>query len=173
MRRTFIATVVAVFALGCSEVPTSPLLSAAAPSFDRFTYDNPPPPFAVVDGSATTEHGTFSFTGHLFINKPGNVAWLQFQSTTTAGVSFSPNARIMSVNGDVSGVGTISIGDNTIHLNGVNSFTYQTYRTTRSVSFGGGSILRGTAGTKGLGLDDVISCTTACFDGGKPKGPGR
>lgn len=167
MRRTLIATMVAVFALACSDVPTSPLLTAGDARFEREPLpDNPPPPFALVEGSATTEYGSFSFSGHLFINKPGNVAWLQFQSTTTAGVSFSPNARIMSVNGDVSGVGTISIGDNTIHLSDIESFNYQTYRTTNAVTFGGGSITRGFA-AKEIGIGDGGECYKACYiDGG-------
>ncbi|MBA3578767.1 MAG: hypothetical protein H0W42_02170 [Gemmatimonadaceae bacterium] len=163
MRRSLITLLAAVFAMACADMPTTPLLTAADASFDRAPApDYPPPPFAVVDGSASTEHGTFSFTGHFFANKPGNVAWLQFQSTTTEGVTFSSNARIQSVNGKVSGTGTIAIGGNTIYLRDIETFTYQTYRTpSRSISFSGGSIRQGGAvGPNGGGID----CSEVCFD---------
>ncbi len=161
MRRSLIPMLFAALAVACSEVPTAPLLTASE-RFD-FTYDNPPPPFAVVHGEVSTEYGSFSYTGHFFTNKPGNIAWLQFRSTTTAGVTFSSNARIMSVNGDVSGVGTISINGNTIRLNEIDTFTYQTYRTSNSISFSGGSVRLGTAlGPKG---GEVICCDVITHDG--------
>lgn len=150
MRRLLIPMLVSVFVVSaCTDAPTAPLLSAADASFER--VGDPPPPFAVVDGSAATEYGAFSFTAHFFANKPGNVAWLQFQSTTTQGVSFSSNARIMSVNGKVSGTGTISIGGSTIYLRDIDTFTYQTYRTNKTISFSGGSIRQGGAVGPGSG----------------------
>ena len=172
MRRSFIPMLAAVFAIACADVPTTPLLTAPDASFERAPLpDNPPPPFAVLDASASTEYGDFNFVAHLFINKPGNVAWLQFHTSRTTGVTFSSNARIMSVNGDVSGVGTISIGGNTIHLSDIEEFEYATYRTTSSVSFGGGGITRGVAGKKFIGIEDGPAfCTIAitCSDkGGK------
>ena len=170
MRRSLIPMVFAAFAVACADVPTAPLLTVAE-RYEAF-YDNPPPPFAVVHGEVSTEYGSFNFVGHFFTNKPGNIAWLQFKSTTTADVSFSANARIMSVNGDVSGVGTISIGDNTIQLSDVQTFDYQSYRTDKSISFSLGGRGSGTAlGPKGIGIDDGdVACITACVDirtGGK------
>jgi hypothetical protein len=163
MRRTLIPMLAAVLAFGCADVPSAPLLAPSQASF-AFSYDHPPPPFAIVNGELTTEYGTVNFVGHFFTNKPGNIAWLQFKSTTTADASFSANARIMSVNGDVSGVGTLSIGDNTIQLSGIQTFTYQTYRSNRSISFSGGDVRLGTAlGPKGIGIDEGdVACTTAC-----------
>lgn len=152
MRRSFLSIVVASLAFACADVPSAPVLSADNASANRFLLDYPPPPFAIVNGVVSTEYGTFSFVGHFFANKPGNIAWLQFKSTSTAGVSFSANARIMSVNGDVSGVGTISIGSNTIQLSGIDTFNYQSYRSTRSISFSGGDVREGFAsGPKGGG----------------------
>ncbi len=161
MRRSLLPMLAAVFVIGCSDLPTTVLAPVDA-SFDKTPApDYPPPPFETVDGSASTEYGTFDFTAHFFANKPGNVAWLQFQSTTTEGVTFSSNARIQSVNGKVSGTGTIAIGGNTIYLRDIETFNYQTYRTTNTLSFSGGSIRQGGAvGPNGGGID----CTEACFD---------
>lgn len=159
MRRTPFLILAASAALACADTSSS-LLEPQGPSLAGFVApDYPPPPFAVVDGSASTEYGTFSFVAHLFINKPGNVAWLQFKSSATA--TFSANARIMSVNGTPSGVGTISLNGGTIQLNEIDSFVYQTYRTTGSTSFSGGKIWRGFTGKDieiGIGDGPVVIC---------------
>ena len=150
----------------CSDAPTTPLLTPTEASFGFWAGD-PPPPFAIVSGDVSTEYGDFNFVAHFFTNKPGNIAWLQFKSTTTAGVTFSANARIMSNNGVVSGVGTISIGDNTIQLSEIETFTYQTYRSSRSISFSGGDVRSGYAlGPKGG--EEVCTITTECYIGSRP-----
>ena len=168
MRRSWIATMAAVFAIGCTEVPSAPLLEPVAASFET---SEPPPPWAVASGSISTEYGEISFSAGLFINKPGNVAWLQFHTVSSVDgtATATKNARIMSLNGKVSGVGTISVGGNTIYLNEVTTFTYSTYRTTKTVSFSGGSILRGTASTGKVGGDEG-SCTSACYEDGISSG---
>lgn len=158
MRRSLIPMLFATFAVACADVPTAPLL-AAAEGYEAY-YDNPPPPFAVVYGEVSTEYGDFNFVGHFFTNKPGNIAWLQFKSTTKEGVSLSANARIMSVNDDVSGVGTISIDGNTIQLSDIDTFDYQSYRSTRSISFSGGSVNLSTA--YGPGAECTITTDKAC-----------
>ena len=167
MRRSLIPMLAAVLTFACAEAPTAPLLTAMDPSLERAPApDYPPPPFAIVSGETSTEYGTFNFVAHFFTNKPGNTAWLQFKSTTTAGVSFSANARIMSNNGVVSGIGTISIGGNTIQLNEIDTFTYQTYRANRSISFSGGDVIEGFAlGPKGG--EEFCTITTDCFLGSR------
>ena len=164
MRRSLIPMLAAVLTFACADAPTTPLLTAMDPSFERAPIpDYPPPPFAIISGDVSTEYGDFNFVAHFFANKPGNIAWLQFKSTTTAGVTFSSNARIMSVNGDVSGVGTVSIGGNTIQLSEIDTFAYQSYRFTNTVSFSGGSVRSGFAvGPKGGG-GEVCTIDTECF----------
>lgn len=149
------------FVVACADAPIAPLLQQPPiASFDE-EEDDPPPPWQRVAGSIVIGTGTVNFDANFFANKPGNVAWLQFQSSTTAGVTFSANARIMSVNGDVSGVGTISINGNPIQLNEIDTFNYESYRTNGALSFSGGGIRLGSV--KGGGIIDgdggeVICC---------------
>ena|SRR5687768_2299046 len=123
MRRTPILMLAAVFALACADTPSSPMLEPAVPSFDRAPVpDYPPPPYAIITGDVSTEHEAATYTANFFVNKPGNVAWLMFTGGT--GVTFSQGARIMSVNGNVSGFGTMTIGGSTYKLNTVSDFDF-------------------------------------------------
>lgn len=140
MRRSFIPMLAAVFAFACSDLPTATQLEPMDASFAREPggvpeVDNPPPPFAIVTGTGEVASMPYSFTAKFFANKPGNIAWLQFTSIVGESATLSSNARIMIQNGEIKGTGTIRVGGNTIDLRTVNSFNYQTYRTTGFVSF--------------------------------------
>src|SRR5687768_3361147 len=127
MRRSPFLMLAAVVALACADTPSSPLLEPQMPSFDKGgapapAPDYPPPPFAIIEGGGTTaENIAFTYIANFFVNKPGNVAWVMF---TGGSATFSNNARIVSVNGNVSGFGTMTVGGTTYQLNTVNEFGF-------------------------------------------------
>jgi len=163
MRRSLITILAAVFAMACADMPTTPLLTATDASFERAPVpDYPPPPFATVDGTAETAYGTVTFVAHFFANKPGNVAWLQFKSGSAV---FSANARIMSNNGTVSGIGTITLAGGVVDLSKVTVFNYLSYRATNALSFSGGDISSGSAWLK-RGGDEACLLRCVITDGG-------
>ena len=123
MRRTPFLMLAASFALACADSTSSPLLEPQGPTLDRVVApDYPPPPYAIIEGGGVSGEMPFTYFANFFVNKPGNVAWLMF--TGGEGVTFSRNARIMSVNGKVIGIGTLTVGGTTYKLNTVSSFTY-------------------------------------------------
>lgn len=130
MRFRYLSLAAMAFVLACADAPSAPQqFDEAASPFQQpglmsYTFDGrPPPPWAIIEGGGTTEHGEpFVWFANLFINKPGNVAWVMFTGGTN--VSFSPNARIMSVNGNVVGVGTLTVGGTTFQLSSVQTMSY-------------------------------------------------
>jgi hypothetical protein len=141
--------------------------------------DNPPPPWAVIQGDASVEYEnatySFSYVGWVFINKPGNVAWLMFRDGGNT-ATFSGGARLMTVNGKVIGSGSVTIGSNTFQLSSVTDFSVDRSCTDggRScVSFGGGGFssswsewtgaLANSRIRKPGGGGDLPECTEACY----------
>ena len=142
MRRIYLGITALALVTACADGPTAPSSELLAPQSASFFFmDNPPPPWAMLEGTATAANVSFSYFGALLINKPGNVAWLAFKNGGTA--TFSANARIMNVNGKVIGVGSFSVGSSTYDLSGITSFTVDRSCMSGSancVTFGGGGI---------------------------------
>lgn len=146
MRRSFLGIAALAFVTACADGPVGPALTELAPTGPNlYTMDNPPPPWAVVHGEASVEYEGvsygFSYVGWVFINKPGNVAWLMFRDAGTT-ATFSGGARLMNVNGRVIGTGSVTVGGNTVPFSSVTSFSVDrsctTDRGASCVSFGGG-----------------------------------
>jgi hypothetical protein len=137
MRSVSLAVALALVA-GCADAPMSPLLQPGAANLATFD-GRPPPPWAIIEGSGSAEM-PFTYTGYLFINKPGNIAWLKLNAGTN--VTFSPNAMLLSVNGEVSGVGTMKVGSTTYQLSSVTSF-----EASRDCMGGSVSTARGSCGS--------------------------
>src|SRR5688500_12765361 len=162
MRRTPFLMLAAVFALACADSPSSPMLEPQGPSFDRAPVpDYPPPPYAIISGDGTTaENVAFTYIANFFVNKPGNVAWVMF---TGGSATFSNNARIMSVNGNVSGFGTMTVGGRTYQLNTVSDFDFN----------GNCTVTRGScASFEGAGFSSSSSTWTGQLAGGRTFKPG-
>ncbi|MBA3776668.1 MAG: hypothetical protein H0X11_09545 [Betaproteobacteria bacterium] len=130
MRSRLIVFAFAAFTVACSDAPIAPLLQPLEASFGEYD-DNPPPPWAVVGGSGATEtEAVFSYTANFLVNPPGNVAWLHF--TGGENVKFSGGARLLSVNGNLKGVGTLTVGGTTYQLSSVATFEFNASCTTNT-----------------------------------------
>lgn len=141
MRSPFIPLVAVAFIVACADVPTTPLLQPGEPSFD-----NPPPPWAEVSGDVTTDGGSSlsiaplmsrsatggpsathvggpvaTYKGWLLVTPRGQASILRFADGGT-NVTFSKGARIMKVNGKVSGTGTMTVGGHSYDLSLVDEF---------------------------------------------------
>lgn len=147
MRRSYLGLAALVFAAACTDGPVAPVPTEKAPQMASFfTFDNPPPPWAIISGEASANNEAFSYVGWVFINRPGNVAWLMFRNGGTA--TFSAGARLMNVNGKVVATGTVTVGSNSYDLSGITSFSVDrscTNGSTACVTFGGGGFSSGRA----------------------------
>ncbi|MGI8618816.1 MAG: hypothetical protein ACR2L6_06960 [Gemmatimonadaceae bacterium] len=188
MRSRLIVFAFAALTVACSDAPIAPLLQPLEARFGEYE-DDPPPPWAVVGGGGTTPTGSFSYTANFLVNPPGNVAWLHFTGGTN--VRFSGGARLLSVNGNVKGVGTMTVGGTTYNLSSVATFTYDASCTTNvaasCASFSGkgfssersswtGQLAndgRNRIGKPGDGGGDPIFCITECVSGSFGGTPGK
>lgn len=186
MQTRLLVFALAALTMACSDAPTAALLQPVEARFGEWE-DDPPPPWITNAGDGATESGAFSYTGNFLVNPPGNVAWLNF--TGGVNVKFSQGARLLSVNGNVSGVGTMTVGGTTYKLSSVESFEYDATCTTNravscasfsgdgfssSQSFWTGEVAndgRNGKGKPGDGDDDEGCITCVVID--DPKGPGR
>lgn len=153
MRSSFLLAVAALLAVGCSDSPTATVLAPSDALLGEWAGE-PPPPWAVADGTAEAYNQVFTWTGHFLATPTDKLAWLQFKSAE--GATFSRGARIMSRNGTVTGFGTVTLdGGQVVDLKTVTEFDYETWRNTGYLSFEGenfsGSSLRK------IGGEEVIS----------------
>ena len=143
MRFSSIALVATAFALACADVPTTPLLEPGSPTFG---LDNPPPPFALIEGVITTDGSgdilssvsltrvaeggalmshsgvnTGVYRGWLLVTPGGRTAILRF-AEGGKNVTFSKGATISKTNGKVTGRGTVTVGGHTYDLRAVTEF---------------------------------------------------
>lgn len=144
MRSPLAPLVAVAFMVACADGVTTPLLQPGGPNF----YDNPPPPWAEVEGDVSTNGGgtaasilpLFSraapggmsashfpggnagtYRGWLLVSPGGQAKILRFAEGGT-NVTFSNGARIMKVNGKVSGHGTMTVGGHSYDLSLVDEF---------------------------------------------------
>lgn len=142
MRSPFIPLVAMAFTVACADGVTTPLLQPGEPNF----YDNPPPPWAEISGEIITDGGTLlsiaplmsrsapdgprathagaptaTYRGWLLVSPGDRAAILRFADGGT-NVTFSNGARIMKVNGKVSGHGTMTVGGHSYALSLVDEF---------------------------------------------------
>ena len=158
MRSRSLLAVATLLAVGCSDSPTATLLEPADALLGTWAGE-PPPPWAIAHGTAESYNQVFTWTGHFLATPTDKLAWLQFKSAD--GATFSRGARIMSRNGIVSGFGTVTLaGGQVVDLKTVDTFTYETWRTTGIVSFSGenfaGSTFRKGGGEVCVGCDGYI-----------------
>ncbi len=140
MRSPLIPLVAVAFIVACADGVTTPL-QPGEPNF----YDNPPPPWAEVYGDVTTAGTSLSiaplmsrsapgspsathvggpiatYKGWLLVSPGGQASILRFADGGT-NVTFSKGARIMKMNGKVSGVGTMTVGGHPYDLSLVDEF---------------------------------------------------
>lgn len=102
----YLPLVLIVAAAACgsaTDVPTSP--PQVQP---RAAFGHPPPP--PVDTGATISYGGALGTSdaRFFLNRPGNIAWLDFESSSS--ILASPNARLMynQKSGKTNGTGQLT-----------------------------------------------------------------
>lgn len=141
MRSPLIPLVAVAFIVACADGVTTPL-QPGEPNF----YDNPPPPWAEISGDILTDGGTSlsiaplmsrsapgspsathvggpiaTYKGWLLVSPGGQASILRFAEGGT-NVTFSKGARIMKVNGKVSGAGTMTVGGHSYNLSLVDEF---------------------------------------------------
>lgn len=137
MRSRFIPLVGVAFIVACADGATAPLLQPGQPS-----YDNPPPPWALIEGEVTTDgallglsfsrsadgpavmshagSNTATYRAWLLVTPRDHAAFLRFTNDGTA--KFSNGAMISKVNGKVSGRGTMTVSGHTYELSAVTQF---------------------------------------------------
>lgn len=155
MRSHFLTIAAAVFAFGCTEGPSAPLLQPVEASFGTWAGE-PPPPWAPAVGTGTAYEHVYSWTGHFLANPPNRLAWLRFQSGS--GIQFSRDARIMKIGSNVTGFGTATLPDgHKIDLKTVDTFNYESWRTEGVLYFSGPDF---TGSTRGSFNDCTFECAT-------------
>ena len=141
MRSRSIALVATAFVVACADAPTTPLLQPESPGF---VLGKAPPPWALIEGEVTTDGAVLSianlsriasdgalmshngsntgtYRAWLLVTPGGRNAMLRFVENGT-NVTFSRDAMIRSVNGRVSGTGTMTVGGHTYDLSAVTEF---------------------------------------------------
>lgn len=128
-RYSLFAVALVVFASACidatSPTNTSPLVPTMSAASISGPGNIPPPPIgSFLIGGGTAIPVTY------FLNPTGNNGFIRFlpNADYPAGVSASPNARIMFSQGSFSGRGTLTIGAATIDLSTAN-FAGSTFST--------------------------------------------
>lgn len=183
MRSRFISLVAATFALACADVPTAPVVQ---PPDGIFSFEgDPPPPWAGITGEILTDGGGLSlslsgaggfglsfshsaggntavYVGWLLVTPGGHAAILRF--TEGANVTFSSGARIMKVNGKVSGVGRMTVGGHSYDLSAVTVFEANPECAT--VPFGGPSCASFSADDGSFRSDAALWTGVLSNDGG-------
>lgn len=196
MRRSLIASLVAVFALACADAPSAPSLEPMAPNF---AVGEAPPPWALIEGDVTTDgsgaslslsfsrsgdgsarlsHGvpsTATYRAWLLVTPGEQAALLRFIDGTN--VTFSNGAMITKVttkgNTKVSGRGTMTVDGDVYELSSVTDFNAYRECTTalgaRCADFDGeGFSSAGPATWTGRLSSDGGNGGPPNWDGGKP-----
>lgn len=107
MKKISLVSLVAIVAIGCSEVPSAPGTDVAVLATQHtanLSAFRPPPPAEYIADVSSEYSG---FTGSYFLNGPGTNGWISFDKQQPAGTTVDANARISYHQGTVSGTGTL------------------------------------------------------------------